>query len=304
MKFLITGGTGLIGRELIRHLSKDDDVQITVLSRNPVRAAQLLGEHIKLITKLGIDAVEQQNVVINLAGEPIADKRWSNGQKKEICQSRWQITQQLVDLIKRAKTPPALFLSGSAIGFYGRQGSQEVDEDFTDCHHEFSHQLCKCWEQIALGAKSNYTRVALLRTGIVLARNAGALAKMLPAFRLGLGGKIASGEQIMSWIHVDDMVRAITHIIDHSELQGAINMTAPNPVSNLDFSQTIANALSKPCFLPMPSIMVKLLFGEMSDLLIYGQNVVPNKLKHSGFSFTQPTLDGALANILIDRRAT
>jgi uncharacterized protein (TIGR01777 family) len=322
MKFLITGGTGLIGRKLISHLlkmvinTKDSNVvdqanqqvtsqigikntvQITVLTRDPIRAAKLLGEHINFITELSLHNVNKQDVIINLAGEAIADKRWSTSQKNKICESRWDITEQLVELIKLAENPPKLFVSGSAIGYYGRQHNQAINESFTDFHDEFSHQLCKRWEQIAQTAESADTRVVLLRTGIVLDKKSGALAKMLPAFKFGGGGKIASGDQVMSWIHIDDMVRGIVHVIDRNELKGAINMTAPNPVTNQEFSLALSKTLSRPCILNMPAVVVKLLFGEMSDLLIYGQRVVPVKLVESDFIFTQPTVEAALENLI------
>jgi len=243
--------------------------------------------------------------VINLAGEAIADKRWTSKQKNKICQSRWKITTTIVKLIKQAKNPPSLLISGSAIGFYGRQTNREsqyqaIDETFTKVRKEFTHDVCQQWEEIATQAVSAKTRVALLRTGIVLADidQGGALAKMYLPFKLGVGGKVSTGEQIMSWIHIEDMVNAIVFIIKNSEIDGAINMTAPMPVSNAVFSQTLARQLHRPCVFTTPAWVFKLLLGEMSDLLVYGQKVVPEKLLTAGFVFQHKTIEEALENLI------
>ncbi|MFQ3288767.1 MAG: hypothetical protein ACI93V_000987, partial [Alteromonadaceae bacterium] len=169
---------------------------------------------------------------------------------------------------------------------------------YTDFNQEFTHDICKKWEAIALEASSEKTRVAILRTGIVLATNSGALAKMLPPFKLGLGGPISQGEQIMSWIHYQDMVAAILHIEKSKELNGPINLTAPFAVSNHHFSQALSSQLKRPCFFTTPTLLLKLLFGEMADLLLYGQNVVPTKLLDSGYSFKYPTIEAALTDLV------
>lgn len=304
MKFLITGATGLIGKNLVNKLTKQTDSklsqphEITVLTRQAKPVKAYFGEKVKIITELSIADIENTDTVINLAGEPIADKRWSKIQKDKICQSRWQLTEQLVSLINQAQQPPLTFISGSAIGFYGRQDNKPINESYQDTHDEFSHQICKRWEEIALGAQSDQTRVVILRTGIVLAKNGGALKKMLLPFKLGLGGHMASGEQMMSWIHIDDMVAAIAHLVEHKALEGAINLTAPNAVSNTDFSNTLATQLARPCFLFTPTWLLKLLFGEMADLLIYGQNVKPAKLLADGFTFKYEHLPEALNQII------
>ncbi|WP_206484315.1 TIGR01777 family oxidoreductase [Thalassotalea sp. G2M2-11] len=301
MNILITGGTGAIGRALIATLTQESNQSITVLTRNIENAKKLLGEQLDYTSTLTLDLIEQQDVIINLAGEPIADRRWSNYQKEKICQSRWLLTKQLSALIQQAKNPPNCFISGSAIGMYGRQNQQIITESFTDYHPEFSHQLCQQWEQLALSASNNnnnnqqHTRVCLLRTGIVLNKGFGALKQMLPAFKLGLGGPMANGEQIMSWIDIEDMVNAIIFIIEHPQLYGAINMTAPTPVSNKEFSQTLAQTLHRPCLVKLPKWLLQLLFGEMADLLIYGQHVVPQKLLDAGFTFKHNTLASSLA---------
>ncbi len=297
MNYLISGGTGLIGHNLITALANEGN-RITVLTRNKYKAKKLLGSNIKLIEHLSIDDIENQNTIINLAGEPIADRRWTDSQKKKICQSRWDITKKLAELINLAKNPPSLFISGSAIGIYGRQADTPIDESFTQYHQEFTHEVCSRWEALALEAKSDVTRVVILRTGIVLDPESGALAKMLLPFKLGLGGKICNGQQIMSWIHIDDMISAILHIKDTPTIKGAINITANNPVTNADFSQNLAKVLQRPFFFTTPAVLLKIVFGEMADLLLFGQNVVPRKLINSGFNFKYPTIDNALKNLL------
>ena len=297
MNYLITGGTGLIGQALIKILLSEH-ATITVLTRNVNKAQKTLLGNVSMITSLSIEDIELSDIVINLAGEPIADKRWSLAQKNTICQSRWLITKQLVSLIGKAKAPPHLFISGSAIGIYGRQNNQAINEDFTLFHHEFTHEVCQKWEDIASHAACDKTRVVLLRTGIVLAKNKGALAKMLRPFKLGLGGKIADGQQMMSWIHIEDMVKAIIHIIHNEHLHGPINMTAEHAVTNQVFSTTLAAALHRPCLLTTPAPLMKLLFGEMADLLLYGQNIYPKKLIKSHFKFKHSNLDEALQDLL------
>lgn len=300
MHYLITGGTGLIGQALICKLLARKST-VTVLTRNIHKAEKLFSTTVALIDELSIDHIEHCDVVINLAGEAIADKRWTIKQKNEISQSRWQITALIAELIKQAKNPPSLFISGSAVGFYGRQNNQVIDETFTQVHKEFTYDVCQQWEKIDTQAQSAKTRVALLRTGIVLARvsDGGALAKMYLPFKLGLGGKVSTGEQMMSWIHIEDMVNAILFIIENSYLNGAINMTAPNPVSNDLFSKALAKQLNRPCIFTTPAWLFKFLLGEMSDLLIYGQNVVPAKLLSVGFVFKHKTVNEALENLVI-----
>ncbi|WP_111977625.1 TIGR01777 family oxidoreductase [Algibacillus agarilyticus] len=301
MKYLITGGTGLIGQALIKKLLRSNN-SITVLTRDVNKAKIKFGNDVHFINALSLSNVENINVVINLAGEPIADKRWSAEHKKTICNSRWGITAELVELINQAKNPPSVFISGSAIGIYGRQNESEreveIGEDFTHYNHEFTYDLCFKWEQIAQNIKQPNTRVVLLRTGVVLANNQGALAKMLPPFKLGLGGKMGTGKQIMSWIHVEDAINAILHIQNNNMIKGPVNITAPKAVSNAEFSHQLAHQLNRPCLLTTPAWVLKLIFGEMSDILLFGQNVKPNKLLQSKFNFSYPTISAALTNLI------
>lgn len=297
MNILITGGTGLIGRNFINRF--DSQHRFTVLTRCPKLARDELPQTCEFITDLNeLEDLNRFEAIINLAGEPIVDKRWSDAQKAVIENSRFDITQKLVDLIHASDSPPTVFISGSAIGIYGRQGPNPIDEQFTDFHDEYSHRLCAKWESIAQQAASATTRVCLLRTGIVLASDGGALDKMLLPFKLGLGGPIASGQQFMSWIHIKDMVNAIHHLLTRPLSQGAYNLTAPTPQTNKQFAKSLCRVLGRPCIFPMPGFVLKTLMGEGSDLLIYGQNVIPKALQHEEFSFLYPQLDDALTALL------
>ncbi len=296
MNILITGGSGLIGRALVQHLNAE---RIIVLTRNPAKTANILPDHIEFISTLDEIDFNELDVVINLAGEAIVDKRWSNAQKNTICQSRWKITQNLVEKIQAATNPPHSLISGSAIGFYGRQGTLPIDESYQEIHDEFSHKVCQKWEAIAQTAASDETRVCIIRTGIVLAENAGALQKMLLPFKFGLGGPIASGEQFMSWIHIDDMVAVLLAAVYQTSLTGIINATAPIPVSNQEFSETLSAVLKRPCLFRVPAFVLRALMGESADLVLYGQNVLPSKLLNNNFKFQYPSLEVALKQLLV-----
>lgn len=292
MKILITGATGLIGRALIAQWQ--DQHQLHILSRNAAKARQILAIDASYYQSVDDIDVNQLDAVVNLAGEPIADKRWTESQKQKICQSRWQLTEALAQKIQHCTTPPKVLISGSAIGFYGRQGSQVVTEEHSSFYPEFSHDICARWENLAQRAASAHTRVCLLRTGIVLSSKGGALSKMLPLFKLGLGGPIGDGQHMMSWIHLDDMVRLIDFLLHRDDLSGPFNATAPRPVSNKQFSQLLAERFGKKAPFTVPAFMLRLAFGEMSDLLLFGQNVQPKRLLDSGFQFHYPQLKEAL----------
>ena len=296
MNILITGGTGLIGSALIPFL--DNHHKVTVLSRNATKVYVKIGSHIHAIENLSEIDFNQLDIVINLAGEAIVEKRWSKKQKQKIEQSRWQITQELVEKINEANTPPHTFISGSAIGFYGRQNNKPIDESFDQCSQEFSHTLCKEWESIALNAQSDKTRVCIIRTGIVLSSHGGALRKMLPAYKCALGGPISDGCQMISWIHIDDIIGMIIYLVEEQTLKGIFNATAPNPVSNAEFSSILAESLSRPNFFRMPAKILRLLLGEMAEILIYGQNVRPNNITQAGYRFHYPELKEALSHLL------
>lgn len=297
MNILITGGTGFIGQRLCAALKRDAHV-LWVLSRQPDRVGARCGNDVHALGDLEtLDPGVHMDAVINLAGEPIADKRWSDAQKQKLVDSRMGTTRAINDWMQRTGHKPAVLISGSAIGYYGDTGAREVTEDSPPVN-EFTHKLCRDWEEEALKAESLGVRVALLRTGIVLGKGGGALSKMLPAFRFGLGGPIGTGDQWMSWIHRDDMVSIILFLLQHEELSGAFNATAPHAVMNRQFTRTLGQVLRRPTLLPMPAFVLKLLFGEMSHLLLTGQKVLPQRLLDHGFEFRFAELDVALQDIL------
>ncbi|EMG9583634.1 TIGR01777 family oxidoreductase, partial [Klebsiella oxytoca] len=236
------------------------------------------------------------DAVINLAGEPIADKRWTAEQKQRLCHSRWDITQKLVTLINASDAPPAVLISGSAAGYYGDLGEVVVTEEEPP-HNEFTHKLCARWEQIACEAQSDRTRVCLLRTGVVLAPRGGILAKMAPAFKLGLGGPIGSGRQYLAWIHIDDMVNGILWLLDN-DLRGPFNMVSPYPVRNEQFAHALGHALNRPAIFRVPAAAIRLLMGESSVLVLGGQRALPKRLEAAGFGFRWYDLEEALADVL------
>lgn len=297
MHILITGGTGLIGRPLTARLLQAGH-QISVVTRDVAAARRTLGEKINLWS--GLDQQRDLNgidAVINLAGEPIAAKRWSEPQKQLLCDSRWQITMRLVELIKASSTPPAVLISGSATGFYGDTGELVVTEDDPG-HAEFTHELCARWEQLALNAQSDRTRVCLLRTGVVLAGKGGALEKMKLPFKLGIGGPLGNGKQYLPWIHLEDAVNGILWLLDHPALDGPFNLVAPYAVRNEQFAAALGEVMHRPAFMRTPATAIRLMMGESAVLVLGGQHVLPQRLEASGFRFRWYELDKALADVV------
>lgn len=297
MKIFITGGTGLVGSHLIPRLLQENHT-VTVLSRNIEKAQAILGNNLEFCDSLErLTSLDEYDAVINLAGEPIAGKRWTELQKQRLCQSRWQITKKLTQLIKSGENPPQIFISGSAIGYYGNKEDVIITED-TEPHEEFTNKLCKAWEAFAMEAESSKTRVCLLRTGIVLSSKGGMLAKILPVFKLGLGGTMGSGKQYISWIHIEDMVGIINFLLTAPQIKGAVNMTSPTPVTNKEFSKTFAKVLKRPCIFNVPSVIISLFMGEASTLLLDGQRAIPKKLELNKYQFRYKDIQSALVNIL------
>lgn len=295
MNILMTGGTGLIGRSHVRAFSRH---RYTVLSRSKSGARRVLPSSVRIIRDLSeLENLNGFDAVINLAGEPIVDKRWTEKQKRIICDSRWNITQQLADLFEASDSPPPVFVSGSAIGVYGDSGDHKVTEQDSPFTTNFAHVVCQGWEAIA-GQASELTRVIYLRTGIVLDSKGGALAKMLLPFKFGLGGRIGTGKQFMSWIHIEDMTRAIDYLIATESATGPFNLTSPNPVSNQEFTNTLASVLRRKALLPVPEKLLRTIMGESADLLLNSQTVLPEKLLQSGFEFVYPNLRPALTDLL------
>jgi len=295
MRILITGATGFIGRQLVKSLG---DHQLIILTRNVNNGKSNLGSHHQYWQTLADKShLNDIDAVINLAGEPIVNKRWSNKQKKLICDSRWDITAALTQLIQKSTTPPHTFISGSAIGYYGRQDQTPVDET-SGFHPEFCHDICQKWESLALQAQSQHTRVCITRIGIVLGKNGGALAKMLPPFRLGLGGPIGTGEQGMSWIHINDLIGLFSYLLSNPSLQGIFNATAPQPISNAKFATALGQVLNRPAKITTPPLALRLAMGEMSELLITGQFVLPKRTLAAGFEFQYSDINSALQQVI------
>ncbi len=293
---LLTGGTGFIGRHLIPVLEQNG-FKVLVKSRTPDKFKEdFFFRNVNFYWDL--DETPSVDVVINLSGESLANKRWTVKQKRKIYTSRIEETIKLVDWMDKQEQKPHTFVSSSAIGFYGSRGDQELDEkaEHGDLK-EFQVKLCNNWELSAKRAANLGIRTSIIRTGVVLGDD-GALPKILGPFKLGLGGKLGTGKQWFSWIHIQDQVEAIMHILKNTSLFGIYNLTAPNPVTNSHLTQAIANKLNKKAKLTIPAFALKARLGEFANLLLTGQKVMPEALLHSGFEFKYPTLESALDDLI------
>lgn len=294
MNILVTGGTGFIGAALLPALQAAGH-QVTVLTRDAGNAKLPLG--VTAIERLGMLATAP-DAVINLAGENLGGRRWNARSKQLFVDSRIGTTTRLLDAIKRWPTPPTVLVNGSAIGWYGPRGDEVLTENSAP-GEGFAAELCAKWEAVATSAETLGVRVACVRIGIVLGLPGGALGQMLPPFKLGLGGRLGSGRQWMSWVHRDDLVALMLRLVEDDSLRGAFNGTAPEPVRNADFTRALGRALKRPAVLPMPGFALRTLVGEMADeLLLQGQQVRPERALAAGFTFRYPTLDAALAQVL------
>jgi len=297
MKILITGGTGFIGRTLCHRLL-DSGHELIVLSRRPEQVTKLCGKSVTAISNLeDLSSEESINSIINLSGKGIADRLWTKKRKQKLLDSRINITKQLIAYVARAKHKPSVMISGSAVGYYGNNGQSELDET-TDNPDDFAQQLCKQWEAAVESVKEHGVRLCIIRIGLVIGRNGGFVKRMLLPFKLGLGGRLGNGQQWMSWIHKEDLITIVEILLNASELEGNFNATAPQPVTNAEFSACLANNLHRPAIFPVPAIVLKLLLGEMSELLLGGQKVLPERLIEQGFPFQYKSLDSALKAIL------
>jgi len=293
MKILVTGGTGFVGQSLCPALAADGH-EVVILTRQS--APRLPQGGVSSVTRLdGLDA-SGFGGVINLAGAPIGDARWTLERKRLLLDSRVNTTARLVEWMARAKRRPPVLVSASAVGYYGEQGDRPVTED-TPPTPGFTHDLCAAWEREAAKAGELGVRVCLMRIGVVLDQGGGALAKMLPAFRMGAGGRLGAGKHWFPWIHRADVTAICQWLLDNDKARGAYNVGAPNPVTNAEFTRALGRALGRPTVLPMPEAALKLLFGEMSELLLVSDRMLPKRLLDEGFEFRYPDLDRALANI-------
>lgn len=299
MRILITGASGFIGQYLVRLLRAEHD--LLLVSRQPeLTARQLAVDNSKVIQLEQLNSLNDVDAIINLAGESLATKRWSIEQKRRISESRWVNTAELLEKLKQSTPAPRVWINASAIGFYGAHGTEPLDESYIPSHGDFPYRVCAHWEELAQQASDYHCRVCIMRIGLVLGRQGGALAKMLPAYWLGLGGPLGSGKQMVSWITRADLADAIRFLLEHPECQGVYNATSPHPVNNETFSATLAAVLHRPHFLRTPGWLLKILLGEMAGLLLTGQNVQPKRLLEAGFQFRYPELSEAMRHVLED----
>ena len=297
MKILIAGATGLIGSKLVPFL-KEQGHQVVILTREQ---GQLDSGSISWNPESGfIDGskLEGFDAIINLAGENIADGRWTEEKKEKIYKSRVNLTRQLSEAIANLTKPPKVFINASATGYYGNKWDIIQTED-SPRGVGFLADLCLKWEEATQVAEDRGIRVVKLRTGIVLSPQGGALGKMIPPFKMGMGGTLGGGAQYMSWITLEDLIRVIDFALTHDSIKGPINVVTPNPVSNADFTKALGKQLHRPTFMHMPEMVVKVMFGEMADeMLLSSTRAMPEKLTNAGFKFEYPMLEEALQHVL------
>ncbi|AER57529.1 hypothetical protein DSC_14425 [Pseudoxanthomonas spadix BD-a59] len=294
MQVLITGGSGFIGQALCPALLAAG-WQVSVVSRDTRAAARKLPAAVRVLAD--IDGAGGADAVINLAGAPLAGRRWNAAYKQTLRESRLRTTEALLAWMESLTVRPAVLISGSAIGYYGPSDDTPLAET-APAGDDFAARLAADWEAAALPARALGVRTLLLRTGVVLGAGGGALQQLLTPYRMGLGGPIGDGQQWFSWIHRDDLVRLVIWLLDQSTLDGPVNGTAPEPVRQKDFAAALGRALHRPALMPTPGLALKAAFGEMAQMLIEGQRVIPARAQGQGFQFLYPDIDGALAQIL------
>jgi len=306
MRVFVTGGTGLIGTRLVRHLLKRGD-QPVVLSRRPDAAARLFGPACTVVsgdpTQAGdwMGAVADCDAVMNLAGENVFGRRWNAEVKALLHDSRVRATLNVAEALHRLSrqgdSRPRTLVNASAIGYYGPHGDEELTED-SPPGDDFLARLCVEWEKAACAVETPGVRCVTVRVGVVLDKEGGALAKLLTPFKLGAGGPVGSGKQWMSWIHHEDMTGLFLLALDNPQARGPLNGTAPGPVTNRDFGKALGRALHRPAFLPMPGFALRVLVGEAAEVVLTGQRVLPQRAQRLGYVFKYPSVDAALREIV------
>jgi uncharacterized protein (TIGR01777 family) len=306
MRLFITGGTGLVGARLIQCLEKRQD-KVDLLTRRPDAARARFGPTVNVVegdpTKAGpwMESAAECDAVVNLAGENLFGRRWNDEFKKLIRDSRVQATVNVAGaLAKNPRRPdgvPRVLVNASAIGIYGPRGDEELTEE-SNPGDDFLSSVCLAWEQAARDAESAGIRVVRMRIGVVLDKAGGALAPLLTPFKLGAGGPLGSGRQWMSWIHHEDLAGLFLLALDKVEATGPVNGTAPHPVTNKEFSKALGRALHRPAVMPLPGFMLRLRLGEVADLVVTGQRVLPRRALALGYSFRFPTIDAALVDVV------
>jgi uncharacterized protein len=296
MKILVTGASGLIGTALVSSLTSSGH-EVTRLVRRQLEPGEQAAHWDPVAGSIDASALEGLDAVVHLAGENIAE-RWTAAKKARIRDSRVKGTQLLCETLTRLSSPPKVLVSASAIGYYGDRGEETLTDD-SPPGQGFLPEVCRAWEAATEPARQHGLRVVQLRLGVVLSAAGGALAKMLPPFRLGLGGVLGSGQQYMSWIALDDVVGVIQHALVTEALQGPTNAVAPRAVTNQEFTKTLGKVLGRPTAIPLPAFAARLMFGEMADeLLLASARVQPTKLLASGYQFRYPELEAALQHVL------
>ncbi|MBI3590865.1 MAG: TIGR01777 family protein [Candidatus Melainabacteria bacterium] len=288
MKILLAGGTGFVGKALTEELIQSGH-ELFIISRTKRENVKSIN-YIEWDSKDLMNAVNNAEIVINLAGEPIAAKRWTSEQKDLLYKSRIETTKLLVNAINSSNKKPKKLINASAIGIYGNRDSEKLTEESSN-GSDFLVKLCKDWESEAKNAKTN---VVILRIGIVLGIGGGALQKMLPPFKMFIGGPLGSGSQWMSWISLHDVVGIIKYSIENNNVTGILNVASPNPVTNKEFSNILGKVLNRPSFAPVPAFALKLLLGEMSDVLLGGQKAMPERVIQLGYKFRHTELEDTL----------
>ncbi|AJO80573.1 TIGR01777 family oxidoreductase [Pseudomonas sp. MRSN 12121] len=296
MHILLTGGTGLIGRQLCRHWLTQGH-RLTVWSRRPDQVPALCGAQVRGIARLEELAQEPLDAIVNLAGAPIADRPWTHKRKALLWSSRITLTESLLAWLENREQKPGLLISGSAVGWYGDGGERELNEDSPPVSEDFASQLCIAWEETAQRAEAMGMRVVLIRTGLVLAAEGGFLSRLLLPFKLALGGPIGNGRQWMPWIHIKDQIALIDFLLHRNDASGPYNACAPTPVRNREFAKTLGGVLHRPAVLPVPAFALRLGLGELSLLLLGGQRTVPARLLAAGFTFQFTDLRAALDDL-------
>ena len=299
MRVTVTGATGLIGRRIVARLRERGD-DVTVLSRNPEKARDALGVEAAAWDAEGepapVDALADRDGVVHLAGEPVA-QRWNGPAKRRIRDSREVGTRNLVEGLGAAEPRPRALVSASGMDYYGSRGDEEVTEDDPPAD-DFLAQVCVAWEGEAQRAEELGLRVARLRTGVVLAAEGGALEKMLPPFKLGVGGPVAGGRQWMPWIHLDDIAGMYVAALEDDRWSGPINAATPTPVTNREFSKALGRALHRPAVAPVPELALRVLYGEMAEIVTTGRRAIPKRALELGHAWEHPDLDEALRSAL------
>jgi hypothetical protein len=306
MKVLLFGGTGFVGRNLIRELTAHG-YQIIVVTRNAQKMLKLLGKNVHVVewdniaplgpvlTALGdAEAIKEIDVIVNLAGESIGSHRWTSAVKVEILESRVRTTHAVVSAINEGIIKPQVLVNASAVGYYGPCQDEEITET-ERAGQDFLAQVCQEWENEAYQVDNGLTRVVTLRLGIVIGPE-GALNRMALPFEFYLGGPMGTGKQWLPWIHVQDLARLIRFVIEHRELVGPVNAVAPQTVRMKEFSKTLGEVLTRPSWLPVPEFLLRIVLGQMAEMLIYGQRAIPRKILDAGFEYEYPHLKSALEN--------